>query len=106
MTAPRMTGRVWGLLLGLSILWGGSFFFIGVAVRELPPLTIVAVRVATAALILLPVILLLGRRLPRDAALWRAFFVIGLLNNMIPFSLFVWAQGQIPSGLASILNPT
>lgn len=106
MTAPRMTGQVWGLLLGLSVLWGGSFFFIGVAVRELPPLTIVAVRVATAAIILVPVIHLLGRRLPRDLALWRAFFVIGLLNNMIPFTLFVWAQGQIPSGLASILNAT
>lgn len=106
MTGPRLNGQVWGLLLGLSILWGGSFFFIGVAVRELPPLTIVAVRVATAALILVPVMYLLGRQLPRDPGLWRAFFVIGLLNNMIPFSLFVWAQGQIPSGLASILNAT
>lgn len=106
MTEPRMTGQVWGLLLGLSVLWGGSFFFIAVIVRELPPFTIAALRVSLAALVLVPVLYLLGRRLPRDAAVWRACITIGLLNNIIPFILIVWAQSQIPSGLASILNAT
>ncbi|WP_341898089.1 DMT family transporter [Ferrovibrio terrae] len=101
-----MTARVWGLLIALSILWGGSFFFIGLAVREWPPLSIAASRVVIAAIILLPALHLLGRRLPRDPAIWRACLVIGLLNNVIPFTLIIWAQGQIPSGLASILNAT
>lgn len=101
-----MTARVWGLLVALSILWGGSFFFIGLAVRDWPPLSIAASRVVIAAVVLLPVLYLLGRRLPREPGVWRAFLVIGLLNNAIPFSLIIWAQGHIPSGLASILNAT
>ncbi|MFC3675138.1 DMT family transporter [Ferrovibrio xuzhouensis] len=101
-----MSASVWGLLLVLSVLWGGSFFFVGMAVRDLPPLTIVACRVGLAALVLLPVLYLAGLRLPRGGTVWLAFFGMGLLNNAIPFSLIVWAQGQIPSGLASILNAT
>ncbi|MFN4276795.1 MAG: DMT family transporter [Ferrovibrio sp.] len=101
-----MTGRVWLLLGVLSLLWGGSFFFIGIAVRELPPLTIVASRVALAALVLLPALHLMGQQLPRERTIWLAFFGMGLLNNVIPFTLIVWGQSQIPSGLASILNAT
>ncbi len=96
----------WALLLALSMLWGGSFFFVGVAVEELGPLTIVALRVGLAALALNALILLLGQRMPRDRRLWAAFFGMGLLNNMIPFSLIAWGQGHIASGLASILNAT
>ncbi|WP_370151556.1 DMT family transporter [Ferrovibrio sp.] len=105
-SGPHMTGRAWLLLLALSVLWGGSFFFVGVAVHELPPLTIAASRVGLAALALLAVLRLSGVALPRDPLVWRAFLVMGLLNNVIPFSLIIWAQGQIPSGLASILNAT
>jgi drug/metabolite transporter (DMT)-like permease len=47
-----MTGTEWAMLLALSALWGGSFFFTGIAVKELPPLTIVLLRVGLAALIL------------------------------------------------------
>jgi len=103
---PVMTARDWGLLLALSVLWGGSFFFVGLAVRDLPPLTIVACRVGIAVLVLLPVLHLAGLRLPRDRAAWLAFLGMGILNNAIPFSLIVWAQGAIPSGLAAILNAT
>lgn len=96
----------WALLLGLSILWGGSFFFVGVAVAELGPLTIVALRVGLAAVALNALILLRGQRMPLDPGLWAAFFGMGLLNNMLPFSLITWGQGVIASGLASILNAT
>lgn len=106
MTAGRMTGQSWGLLLALSVLWGGSFFFIGIAVREWPPLTIVASRVLIAAAVLLLVLRLSGLQLPRRPAVWLAFFGMGILNNAIPFTLIVWGQSQIPSGLASILNAT
>ncbi|QSP95530.1 DMT family transporter [Marinobacter salinisoli] len=98
--------REWALLLSLSVLWGGSFFFVGVAVTDLPPLTIVTLRVSLAALGLWLVVALLRYPLPRTPAIWLAFAVMGLINNVIPFSLIVWGQTQIASGLASILNAT
>lgn len=94
----------WTLLLALGLLWGGSFFFAAVALAELPPLTIVLCRVGLAAGFLWLLVPVLGRRLPRDGASWRAFFVMGALNNAVPFSLVVWGQSHIASGLAAILN--
>jgi drug/metabolite transporter (DMT)-like permease len=101
-----MDGRDWALLGVLSVLWGGSFFFNGVALRELSPLTLVFLRVALAAVILLPVLRAYGIGLPGTFAAWRPYFAIGLLNNVLPFSLIVTGQVYIPSGLASILNAT
>lgn len=102
----QMDAGEWGMLVALSLLWGGSFFFIGIAVKELPPVTIVALRVSLAAVTLLIVCRIMGLRLPREGAVWRAFFGMGLLNNIIPFCLIVWGQTHIASGLASILNAT
>jgi drug/metabolite transporter (DMT)-like permease len=102
----RIDARDWSLLGLLSVLWGGSFFFNGVVLRELPPLTVVFLRVALAAIILLPLLRVYGIRLPRGVAGWAPFFAIGLLNNVLPFSLIVMGQTRIPSGLASILNAT
>ena len=96
----------WSLLLILSILWGGSFFFVGLAVKYLPPFTIVAMRVGLAALLLHIILRAKGLRMPLDVGSWKDFFIMGLLNNAIPFSLLVWGQTQIASGLASILNAT
>jgi drug/metabolite transporter (DMT)-like permease len=101
-----MTASDWGLLTILSVLWGGSFLFIGIAVKELPPLTIVASRIALAALALYLVLRLTGAVLPRGRQVWAAFLGMGILNNVIPMSLIVWGQGHITSGLASILNAT
>jgi drug/metabolite transporter (DMT)-like permease len=56
----------WLLLIILSILWGGSFFFVGVAVKVLPPLTIVALRVTLATIILLAVVYVTGLRMPAN----------------------------------------
>lgn len=94
------------MLLSLSVLWGGSFFFVGVAVRELPPLTIVSARVGIAAVALWTGLALFRTRIPTVPGLWRAFLAMGLLNNVLPFALFVWGQQHIASGLASILNAT
>src|SRR5215212_6201655 len=96
----------WALLMVLALLWGGSFFFSKIAVGELPPLTVVLCRVMLAALALTVVVLLSGRRMPADPRLWGAFFIMGVLNNVIPFSLIFWGQTQIASGLAAILNAT
>jgi drug/metabolite transporter (DMT)-like permease len=102
----RMTATEWALLVSLSVLWGGSFLFVGVAVRELPPLAIVVARVVLAAAALLIVMRLVGARLPRGRKIWAAFFGMGVLNNAIPFTLIVWGQSHIASGVASILNAT
>jgi drug/metabolite transporter (DMT)-like permease len=96
----------WAMLLILSVLWGGSFFFVGVIVDDLPPLTIVTLRVGLAAITLWCIALALGLRPPGSAKVWNAFLGMGLLNNVIPFVLIVWGQTQIASGLASILNAT
>ncbi len=101
-----MTAPEWGLLLSLSVLWGGSFFFTGVAVSALPPFTLVLLRVGLAAMILNLVVPLAGVRMPRQARVWAAFSCMGLLNNAVPFSLIVWGQTHIASGLAAILNAT
>ncbi|NSY43542.1 DMT family transporter [Agrobacterium tumefaciens] len=102
----QMDASEWGMLVALSLLWGGSFFFIGIAVKELPPVTIVTLRVSLAATAMLIVCRIMGLHLPRQWAVWRAFFGMGLLNNIIPFCLIVWGQTHIASGLASILNAT
>jgi len=96
----------WFMLVVLSVLWGGSFFFIGVAVQGLPPLTIAALRVSLAAITLLVILYFSGVLLPRDQGVWRSFLVMGVLNNVIPFCLIIWGQTRIASGLASILNAT
>jgi drug/metabolite transporter (DMT)-like permease len=104
--AQRMGAAEWTMLLALSVLWGGSFFFTGVAVRELPPFTIVAARVGIAALALWAALAALRTRAPRAPGLWAAFLGMGLLNNAVPFALFVWGQHHVASGLAAILNAT
>ncbi|WP_421722872.1 DMT family transporter [Bauldia sp.] len=101
-----MTPSEWALLIALSVLWGGSFLFIAVAVTELPPVTVVAVRVAIGAALLYLVVRAVGRQLPTGLPIWAAFAGMGILNNVIPFSLIAWGQTQIPGGLASILNAT
>lgn len=103
---PRMRGREWAMLVALSVLWGGSFFFVGVAVREVPPLSLVLMRVGIAALALWAVLMVGGADLPRAPGLWAAFLGMGLLNNALPFVLIVWGQQHIASGLAAILNAT
>ncbi len=105
-SSPVMGGREWGLLFTLAVLWGGSFFFNGVAVRELPSFTLVWLRVAIASAALLVASRLFGLRVPREPRIWAAFFGMGLLNNVLPFVLIVWGQHRIASGLASILNAT
>src|SRR3954471_17178288 len=98
--------RDWLLLGLLSILWGGPFFFNGVVLKELPPFTLVLLRVALAAILLLPLLWLYRIRFPVVLSGWKPFIAIGLFNNVLPFSLIVVGQTYIPSGLASILNAT
>ena len=106
MSSQSMGPAAWALLVALSVVWGGSFFFVEVALRELGPFTIVLGRIGFAALALLLLVAFTGQAMPRDRATWGAFFIMGGLNNLIPFSLITWGQVSIESGLASILNAT
>ena len=102
----RLGPMDWGLLVLLSLLWGGSFLCVGIAVQELPVLTIIALRVSLAALVLWGIALFCGHQLPRGRKTWQAFLALGLLNNVIPFGLIVFGQQTIGAGLAAILNAT
>ena len=101
-----MTAKNWMQLLVLSLLWGGSFFFVEVALESLPVLTIVWCRVALAAVFLAVACAASGTPFPRGIAVWSALLVMGFLNNVVPFTLFASAQGQISGSLAAILNAT
>ena len=101
-----MTAGDWTRLLALSVLWSGSFFFVAVALKELPSLTVVALRVVLATCALLAAAHVLGLPIPKGRKVWLAFLVAGALNNALPYGLIAWGQTHIASGLASILNAT
>jgi len=106
--APTLTldSKSIPMLLLLAAVWGGSFFFGEVALREVPPLTLTLHRVIWAVPILVLIVLFKGISVPRSPRIWGAYLVMGALNNAIPFSLLFWGQTQIESGLVSILNGT
>ena len=105
MTAQRtLSARAWAELLLLGLIWGASFLSIRVALDEVTVLWSVAWRVALGAAGLLAYLAARGVALPRGARLWGALFVMGLLNNVVPFSLMAWGQLHIESGLTAIFN--
>lgn len=95
-----------GLLLLLSLIWGSSFTLIKVAIPSIPPFTMVAARVTIAAILLVLIAAAQGHTLPRRASVWAAFFVQGLLQSALPFTLISWGEAHIASGLAGVLNAT
>jgi drug/metabolite transporter (DMT)-like permease len=96
----------WALLVSLSAIWGWSFFLAKIALAELSPTAIVLGRVTIAAVALDVLVWAGGWRMPGSLRVWVAFFVMGALNNLIPFSLLFWSQTRIASGLVAILNAT
>lgn len=102
----RLTVTDWILLLLLSVLWGGSFFFSKVAVQELPPFTLVLARFALASGALGFFLWVSRMSIPRTFSAWLTFAGMGALNNLIPAALIAWSQMTIASGLASILIAT
>ncbi len=99
--------RVEMLLLGLlALLWGSSYLFIKVAVAEIPPVTLVAVRVFGAALLLLIVLYVRGERLPVDSGVWGSLMLQAFFNSIGAWTLLAWGQQAIDAGVASVLNST
>jgi drug/metabolite transporter (DMT)-like permease len=106
MITLQMTGRHWAILIALAAIWGSAFLFIHVAVRTWPPLTYVALRMLIAALALGLFMLVRREPLGLPRQLIAPLAITALLNNLLPFALFGWAQTQIASSLAAILNAT
>src|SRR5258708_20968846 len=102
----QMNGTDWLILGILALIWGGAFFFIGVAVRHVQPLTYVWLRLTIAAAAMWTYVHFKGQRLDLPRSAWGSILLLALLNNALPFTLFGWGQTHIPSGLASILNAT
>ena len=103
----RMNVGEWGLLVLLSVLWGGSFFFTKVIVQQVPPFTLILVRFTFAAGVLGAYLKAQRMPVPWTAATWAAFAGMGELNNLIPVAaLIAWSQQTIASGLSSVLIAT
>lgn len=96
----------WLVLLSLALIWGGAFFFIGVAVRHIAPLTYVWLRLTIAAAGLWLFLAFKRKPIALPRQVWGSILLLALLNNALPFALFGWSQTHIASGLASILNAT
>src|SRR3954447_2025116 len=95
------------MLLGLAAIWGASFMFIKVAVREISPATLIAGRLGLAALtlaLLLPFTVGMRDTGQQLRASWRWLVVVALVNTAVPFWLLSWGETRIDSGLASIIQ--
>ena len=100
----RLSLKSWGLLLLLALIWGGSFTANHTALAQMPVATVVAFRVSVAAAVLWAYVWATGLPVPKGWRFARSAAVMGVFNNIVPFSLIVWGQTHIPSGLAGILN--
>jgi len=98
--------REYGLLGLLALLWGSSYMWISLALETFPPLTLIALRVGLASLVLLAIVALRGLTLPKDAAIWRLFLVQSVINSTGPWLLLAWGQQSVDSAVASVLNST
>jgi drug/metabolite transporter (DMT)-like permease len=102
-----MTGREWLLLGILSLIWGSGFLFTRIAVRDIPPATLVAIRVVLAAALMYPVVRRRRMAIPDWTwRAWRPFFIMGLMSIALPFTLNAWGLTRIESSLAGILVAT
>ncbi len=97
----------WLKLLFLGMIWGASFMSITVALKEVGPMTIAAVRIAIGALSLLAVLRVMGLRLPplhtgNGRLIWLAALGMGMFSNAVPFALLSWGQTYVASGFAGV----
>ena len=99
-----MSARAWSLLLRLSFIWGSSFYIVEVGLVFLDPFWLVSLRVVTGAVVLNTGLYLAGHRLPNSRTFWGGCLVIGLLNNILPFTFLAIGQQSVTGGVASILN--
>ena len=92
--------------LALALIWGSSFLFIKIGIRELPPLYVSLGRVAVGAVTVLIAALVMRARLPRDLRTWGHLTVVGAVGVALPFTLFAYGEQHVSSVLAGIWNAT
>jgi drug/metabolite transporter (DMT)-like permease len=102
---PDLRGFLPGFV-ALAVIWGASFLFIKVGVRELHPLYLTLFRVGAGALTLLVVLAIGRQRLPRDLRLWGHLTVVAAIGVALPFTLFGFGEERVSSVLAGIWNAT
>jgi drug/metabolite transporter (DMT)-like permease len=93
------------LLLSLAAIWGASYMFIEIALRDLEPTTLMAGRLVIASTFLVGLMAARGILGRLGRAGWRAF-ALGIINSAAPFTLIAWGQKHIDSGVAAIANAT
>ena len=94
------------LLAILALLWGTSYIFIKIALVDIPPITLIAMRVSISALFLTGVVLWRNDEIPRDGKTWRMLLVQAIFNSIGAWTVLAWGQQYVDSGLASVLNST
>jgi drug/metabolite transporter (DMT)-like permease len=99
-----MSLRDWFWVILLGAIWGTSFLFNAILIRELGPLWVSAFRVGIGALGCWAVFVALKKPLPRDPRLWVQLAALGVLSYAIPFALFPLSQQHLASGVAAIVN--
>lgn len=92
----------YGLLIGLSLIFGSSFIFTGISVRDVPPLTVVTLRLGIALIILYTMMVLSNQRLPAPGRIWLFIVTAAIFGNALPFSLITWGQVTVEAGLTAI----
>jgi drug/metabolite transporter (DMT)-like permease len=90
----------------LALLWGSGFLWIKLALRGFTPTQIVLVRLSLGALVLLPIALVRGMRLPTGRSIWAHLFVAALVANAIPYTLFGVGEQTVGSNVAGVINAT
>lgn len=94
----------WALIIFLGALWGCSFLFNAILIRELGPLWVSAGRVTIGALGCWAYFIAMRKKLPNDPKVYAQLLVLGLMNYAIPFALFPYAEKTLASGLVGVLN--
>ena len=101
-----MKPKHWIAFILLAAIWSSSFLWIKIAIQEIPPFTLVAMRTLFGAVIGILGYRIIRTPLPKSKSVWFALMVLGLTNMAVPFSLITWGEKTIDSAVASILNAT
>lgn len=96
--------RYWALIIALGAIWGCSFLFNAILIREISPLWVSAGRVTIGAVICWAAFVAMRRQAPRDWRIYAQLVVLGILNYAIPFALFPWSEEHLPSGIVGVIN--
>ena len=96
------SGKDYVLLTSLAAIFGLSFIFTTISVREIPPVTVAAARLFVALLIVYPVMRIAGQNLPAPGKIWIYIFLSGMFGNALPFALVSWGQVKVDASLAAI----